>query len=494
MRYEQPYGINDPTGDAPYINGDPSIGRQGSIPPAAAFENHMRELVTLIQSASLTPTAADLTQVFQAVRSQHMNYAIDTGPVNTVTVAFNPPLADSVLPGCPLRVKCAVTNTGPSTMTVDGVQKPLRKMDGSELEANEIVGGGIFEAVWNGGGYWSMTNFLGLGGSGPGTSNTYITKIPYCRDTGTVSDHIIAAFSPPITSLIPGDAIEVNLKNNITGPTDIVVNAMAAKAVVRANGVPLVMGDAVVGQTMLLILGEDGKFQFSGIIPPAQTGGLGVPVGGLILTLGNAAVLGTVKANGAILQRAQHPLLWAFAQASGRLVADPDWQNTAMHLWTSFSGGDGTSTFRVPELRGEFLRFWDDGRGVDVNRVLANQQGDAVGPVNFSGNAVLLNPVATVLMQWTTADGEPSGSRPFDNPATEGVWRSVPFGETWMDQWAGTPQAEHKVAGWDKGYTNVGYPQPRGGQITGQLTITGTGGSNETRGRNAAIVPCIVDG
>ena len=35
MKYVQPYGIADE--DAPYINGDPSQGRMGSIPPAAAF-------------------------------------------------------------------------------------------------------------------------------------------------------------------------------------------------------------------------------------------------------------------------------------------------------------------------------------------------------------------------------------------------------------------------------------------------------------------------
>ena len=41
MKYNQPYGITDP--EAPYINGDPSIGRQGSIIPAAAVEFPQRE-------------------------------------------------------------------------------------------------------------------------------------------------------------------------------------------------------------------------------------------------------------------------------------------------------------------------------------------------------------------------------------------------------------------------------------------------------------------
>ena len=35
MKYNPPYGITDP--DGPYINGDPSIGRAGSIPPAESM-------------------------------------------------------------------------------------------------------------------------------------------------------------------------------------------------------------------------------------------------------------------------------------------------------------------------------------------------------------------------------------------------------------------------------------------------------------------------
>ncbi len=39
--------------------------------------------------------------------------------------------------------------------------------------------------------------------------------------------------------------------------------------------------------------------------------------------------------------------------------------------------GDGITTFQAPELRAEFLRGWDDGRGIDTNRVFGSQQLDA---------------------------------------------------------------------------------------------------------------------
>jgi hypothetical protein len=40
--------------------------------------------------------------------------------------------------------------------------------------------------------------------------------------------------------------------------------------------------------------------------------------------------------------------------------------------------GDGSTTFTVPEYRGEFLRAWDNGRGIDANRAIGDLQLDAI--------------------------------------------------------------------------------------------------------------------
>ena len=39
-----------------------------------------------------------------------------------------------------------------------------------------------------------------------------------------------------------------------------------------------------------------------------------------------------------------------------------------------YGEGDGSTTFRIPDLRGEFIRGWDNGRGVDSGRVFGNWQ------------------------------------------------------------------------------------------------------------------------
>ena len=43
-------------------------------------------------------------------------------------------------------------------------------------------------------------------------------------------------------------------------------------------------------------------------------------------------------------------------------------------------GGDPTAEFRVPDLRGEFIRGLDAGRGVDTSRALGSAQAEQVGP------------------------------------------------------------------------------------------------------------------
>src|SRR4029077_9584217 len=115
MKYWQPYGITDP--DAPYINGDPSIGRQGSIPPAGSIEQDQREIVNVIKGNGFAPSETDVHQLLIASRSQRMNYAVDTNDLpNTLTVSFVPPIGNEFLtPGLPLRIKPLIDNTDACT-------------------------------------------------------------------------------------------------------------------------------------------------------------------------------------------------------------------------------------------------------------------------------------------------------------------------------------------------------------------------------------------
>jgi hypothetical protein len=248
MKYEQPYGVADP--NAPYINGNPATGTEGSIPSAAVFQNPQTEIVNLIIASGLVPTDSDLQQLLESVRSQFVNYAVDTGSVNAYSVAYTPALLVRQL-GQPYRVKILNNNTGASTFN-DGLGvAPIVLSGGAALSANELVAGMIAELVWDGT-HFQLVNST-VGGGGGGTVNNYFIEIPYVADTSVTPNLITAPFSPAITAPVDGNPILVKIANANSGATQIGVNALALANVVNRDGTPLAIGALVAGQMALLI-------------------------------------------------------------------------------------------------------------------------------------------------------------------------------------------------------------------------------------------------
>ncbi|MCA8121241.1 tail fiber protein [Burkholderia cepacia] len=94
-------------------------------------------------------------------------------------------------------------------------------------------------------------------------------------------------------------------------------------------------------------------------------------IGQIIFEVRNSVRAGCLKLDGALLKRSDYPQLWAYAQASGALATEKDW---AAGWWGCFSIGDGETTFRIPEFRGEGVRCADGGRGVDSGRGVGSWQ------------------------------------------------------------------------------------------------------------------------
>ena len=59
-----------------------------------------------------------------------------------------------------------------------------------------------------------------------------------------------------------------------------------------------------------------------------------------------------------------------------RIVTSGTQSGAHSYVQSWFGLGDGSTTFNLPDLRGEFLRGWDDGRGLDVGRGFATAQMD----------------------------------------------------------------------------------------------------------------------
>lgn len=86
----------------------------------------------------------------------------------------------------------------------------------------------------------------------------------------------------------------------------------------------------------------------------------------------NAAPTGYLECNGALISRTTYANLWTAAQASGNIVVDGSWD------LGMFSTGDLSTTFRIPDMRGELLRGWDHGKGTDSGRAIGTSQADAI--------------------------------------------------------------------------------------------------------------------
>lgn len=101
------------------------------------------------------------------------------------------------------------------------------------------------------------------------------------------------------------------------------------------------------------------------------------------------APAGYLVADGSLISRATYSGLFAIANADG-LVTEVDWANGN---WGCFAAGDGATTFRLPDFRGEFRR---GARGARANvpagvAVVRGVFSDASG-------------VRTVVQEWAGSD------------------------------------------------------------------------------------------
>ncbi|WP_423192986.1 phage tail protein [Cupriavidus sp. H18C2] len=85
-----------------------------------------------------------------------------------------------------------------------------------------------------------------------------------------------------------------------------------------------------------------------------------------------------------------------FLKCNGAAISRTTFGELFSEIGTTFGAGDGSTTFNVPDLRAEFIRGWDDSRGVDSGRAFGSGQGFSVESHNhlYGGTAIQFAPGA----------------------------------------------------------------------------------------------------
>ena len=94
----------------------------------------------------------------------------------------------------------------------------------------------------------------------------------------------------------------------------------------------------------------------------------GVPSGAVFCIAVASVPSGYLECNGAAVSRTTYAALFAV-------------------IGTAYGTGNGSSTFNLPDLRGEFIRGFDNGRGVDSGRSIASSQSEQNKQHNHSASS-----------------------------------------------------------------------------------------------------------
>lgn len=202
-------------------------------------------------------------------------------------------------------------------------------------------------------------------------------------------------------------------------------------------------------------------------------GGSSVEPGTVQMFARSTPPLGWLKANGAAISRAAYSLLFS-------------------SIGTTFGAGDGSTTFNLPDLRGEFIRFWDDARGVDAGRSFGSAQGQATitHTHTFSGTTSDRSAGHQHYSDFSTGYISADHAHAYDRDTSSGANNhqgGTSFARQPVSTASGGVNANHThaVQGWAGG-ENVGHTHTYSGTTAAQPSA-----GTETRPRNVALLACI---
>lgn len=270
-------------------------------------------------------------------------------------------------------------NTGPVTVNVSGRGVRAVTAGGAPLSAGDLTAGSVYTLFFDG------ANFQVSGGIGGGAT---LLRHEHTATAGQTSFP---------ASYVPGGLI-VTHNGRVLSTADYVATDGTSVVLVT----PALLGDAVVVLAFRPFRLTDHWTKSESderYLLASASSGLSPP--GMIAHFArDSAPAGWLKANGALVSRTTYAALYAA-------------------LGDRFGAGDGATTFRLPDLRGEFLRGWDDGRGIDTGRLFGSGQADELRAHTHTYDKINLIP-----------DGERDNNQQAGNTYSSATTGSTGGGET----------------------------------------------------------------
>lgn len=193
---------------------------------------------------------------------------------------------------------------------------------------------------------------------------------------------------------------------------------------------------------------------------------------------------------GAIIHTARNATPAGFLRCNGAAVSRTTYADLFGAIGTTYGAGDGSTTFNVPDLRGEFIRGWADGGTVDSGRVFGSKQTE-----DIESHLHTVNPPSTATSSDTHAHTY-SGS----TNTTGAHVHSVPY----QDRGFSGGTINNAESGGSTGTFNTGSAGDHAHTYSGTTSSdihnhtvdiaqfnSGSTGGTETRPRNVALLACI---
>lgn len=340
-----------------FKNGDPALAILATKLNAEFFNSVQEELANLIELSGQTLNSADNTQLYQAVQllgATLLSKSVAGGSNVTLTTAESR--------------NTIILLTGVLTANINVIVPAVGRQ---------------WIIVNNTTGAYTVT-VKTAAGSGIAIAQALALQL-FCDGVNVVQPGAVA------TGLQPG---EVSFFATNTAPTGYLKanGAAISRTSYAALFAALVTAAGFTAKSFTVTIASPGVFTYAGHgfsngarVRLATTGAL--PTG---LTAGVDYFVEVIDANTFYL---------ATTLLGARIVTSGSQSGTHSYLQSWFGLGDGSTTFNLPDLRGEFLRGWDDGRSVDAGRVFGSAQMDAmqniVGTFSQGGSVGGTGPFST---------------------------------------------------------------------------------------------------